>query len=140
MLSEPNFPRLANILLASNVHVSSPSSHQARVAARSAAQSAVLAAPIGSVKSSRSVVAQAASLEATNSTKVSESDVLDAVIVGAGVSGMTAAQILATNYKSSVPKFMVTEARDRVGGNITTMEGNGYLWEEVNSTKIHSQL
>lgn len=25
---------------------------------------------------------------------------------------------------------IVTEARDRVGGNITTMEGDGYLWEE----------
>jgi len=24
----------------------------------------------------------------------------------------------------------VTEARDRVGGNITTLERDGYLWEE----------
>lgn len=55
---------------------------------------------------------------------------LDAVIVGAGVSGLTAAQILATKHKDTVRSFMVTEARDRVGGNITTMEGNGFLWEE----------
>lgn len=26
--------------------------------------------------------------------------------------------------------FLVTEARDRVGGNITTVEGDGYMWEE----------
>jgi oxygen-dependent protoporphyrinogen oxidase len=25
---------------------------------------------------------------------------------------------------------IVTEARDRVGGNITTLERDGYLWEE----------
>jgi phytoene dehydrogenase-like protein len=30
----------------------------------------------------------------------------------------------------SVSIVLVTEARERVGGNITTVEGNGYLWEE----------
>jgi oxygen-dependent protoporphyrinogen oxidase len=29
-----------------------------------------------------------------------------------------------------VSNVLVTEARERVGGNITTVEGNGYLWEE----------
>ena len=27
-------------------------------------------------------------------------------------------------------RFLVTEGRERVGGNITSMSGNGYLWEE----------
>lgn len=27
-------------------------------------------------------------------------------------------------------RFLITEARDRVGGNITSMQGDGYLWEE----------
>ena len=26
--------------------------------------------------------------------------------------------------------FLVTEARERVGGNITSVAGDGYLWEE----------
>ena len=26
--------------------------------------------------------------------------------------------------------FLVTEGRERVGGNITSVSGNGYLWEE----------
>ena len=29
-----------------------------------------------------------------------------------------------------MPNFLVTEARERVGGNITSMSGGGYIWEE----------
>lgn len=57
-----------------------------------------------------------------------EQSVLDCVIIGAGISGLCVAQALATKHRN--PRVMVTEARDRVGGNITTMERDGYLWEE----------
>uniref|UniRef100_A0A5B7BA88 Protoporphyrinogen oxidase n=1 Tax=Davidia involucrata TaxID=16924 RepID=A0A5B7BA88_DAVIN len=56
--------------------------------------------------------------------------VLDCVIVGAGISGLCIAQALATKHADVAPNVLVTEARDRVGGNITTVEGDGYLWEE----------
>lgn len=45
--------------------------------------------------------------------------VLDAVVVGAGISGLTTAQALVT--QQGVANLVVTEARDRVGGNITTV-------------------
>lgn len=51
---------------------------------------------------------------------------LDSVIVGAGITGLTIAQTLATKHSN----LLVTEARERVGGNITTVERDGYLWEE----------
>jgi len=54
--------------------------------------------------------------------------VYDAVVVGAGISGLTTAQALVS--KHGVSNFLVTEGRERVGGNITSMEGNGYVWEE----------
>ncbi|CAA3015124.1 protoporphyrinogen oxidase 1, chloroplastic [Olea europaea subsp. europaea] len=54
--------------------------------------------------------------------------VLDCVIVGAGISGLCIAQALVTKHQNS--NLMVTEARDSVGGNITTVERDGYLWEE----------
>lgn len=52
------------------------------------------------------------------------------MIVGAGISGLCIAQALATKHRNS--NLVVTEARDRVGGNITTVqrEEEGYLWEE----------
>ena len=55
---------------------------------------------------------------------------VDCVIVGAGISGLCIAQALATKHGDLGRNVIVTEARDRVGGNITTMEGDGYLWEE----------
>lgn len=54
--------------------------------------------------------------------------VLDCVIVGGGISGLCIAQALSTKHRNS--NLMVTEARERVGGNITTVERDGYLWEE----------
>lgn len=56
---------------------------------------------------------------------------LDCVVVGGGISGLCAALALETEHGDSAPRVVVTEARERVGGNITTVEGeNGYLWEE----------
>ncbi|CAN4106544.1 unnamed protein product [Withania somnifera] len=51
---------------------------------------------------------------------------LDCVVVGAGVSGLCIAKVISADY----PNLLVTEARDRAGGNITTVEKDGYLWEE----------
>lgn len=55
----------------------------------------------------------------------------DVVVVGAGVCGLCTAHALASKHRDSVPNLLVTEARDRVGGNITTVSSDeGYLWEE----------
>ncbi|PRQ45025.1 putative protoporphyrinogen oxidase [Rosa chinensis] len=55
---------------------------------------------------------------------------VDCVVVGGGISGLCIAQALATKHNDAVPNVIVTEARDRVGGNIITVEKDGYLWEE----------
>nr|XP_010909453.1 protoporphyrinogen oxidase, chloroplastic [Elaeis guineensis] len=52
----------------------------------------------------------------------------ECVVVGGGISGLCTAQALATRHGRG--EVLVTEARDRVGGNITTVERDGYLWEE----------
>lgn len=55
---------------------------------------------------------------------------VDCVVVGGGISGLCIAQALSTKHANAAPNVFVTEARDRVGGNITTVERDGYLWEE----------
>ncbi|CAK9142263.1 unnamed protein product [Ilex paraguariensis] len=55
---------------------------------------------------------------------------LDCVVVGAGISGLCIAQALETKHAGVAPNLIVTEAQDRVGGNITTVARDGYLWEE----------
>ncbi|EPS62163.1 hypothetical protein M569_12628 [Genlisea aurea] len=57
-----------------------------------------------------------------------ELPIVDCVVVGAGISGLCIAQALSTKYLNG--NVIVTEARERVGGNITTVERDGYLWEE----------
>lgn len=52
------------------------------------------------------------------------------MIIGGGISGLCIAQALTTNHSAVAPNVIVTEARDRVGGNIITVERDGYLWEE----------
>lgn len=64
------------------------------------------------------------------STESKSQPLLDCVIVGAGISGLCIAQALATKHGGVCSDVVVTEARDRVGGNISTVERDGYLWEE----------
>lgn len=52
------------------------------------------------------------------------------MIIGGGISGLCIAQALVTKHRDVAANVIVTEARDRVGGNITTIERDGYLWEE----------
>ncbi|XP_071715729.1 protoporphyrinogen oxidase 1, chloroplastic [Rutidosis leptorrhynchoides] len=65
----------------------------------------------------------------SDNTSNSHQPLLDCVIVGGGISGLCIAQALATKHEG-VSDLIVTEARDRVGGNISTVEKDGYLWEE----------
>jgi len=65
---------------------------------------------------------------AISGLRAAAEEVLDTVIVGTGVSGLCTGFAL----KKAGPntKVLVTEARDRVGGNITTKQADGRLWEE----------
>jgi oxygen-dependent protoporphyrinogen oxidase len=55
-------------------------------------------------------------------------NVYDVVVVGGGLSGLVTG--LGLEAQHGVKNFLVTEARERVGGNITSMSGDGYVWEE----------
>lgn len=52
--------------------------------------------------------------------------VLDTLIVGAGISGLSLAHALRQDQK----QILLCERSLRVGGNITTGTGEGFLWEE----------
>lgn len=57
-----------------------------------------------------------------------DNDLVDVLVVGAGISGLTIAHELAIAKNYHV---MVAEAQDRVGGAITSAKNDeGYLWEE----------
>jgi cation diffusion facilitator CzcD-associated flavoprotein CzcO len=47
--------------------------------------------------------------------------VLDVVVVGGGISGLCTAQALVTKHAGAARRVLLTESRDRVGGNITTV-------------------
>ncbi len=58
-------------------------------------------------------------------------NVVDALIVGAGISGLSLAHALQKEAKTGTPlKILVAESQGRVGGNITTATADGFLWEE----------
>ena len=61
-----------------------------------------------------------------------DSGVYDIVVVGAGISGLTTALGLQADHSAVASRILVTEGRERVGGNITTLadDTQGYLWEE----------
>lgn len=62
---------------------------------------------------------------------------LESLIVGAGISGLTVAQTL----KRSRTAILVTEAQDRVGGSIQSRTAEGFAWEEgPNSFQPHPAL
>lgn len=53
---------------------------------------------------------------------------LDALVIGAGISGLSLAHALKTQQPDL--KVWVCERQNRVGGNITTNSAEGFLWEE----------
>jgi len=56
-------------------------------------------------------------------------EVLDCVVVGGGLSGLCVGQVL--GQKKIAESYLVTESRDRIGGNITTCTNDeGFMWEE----------
>lgn len=58
-------------------------------------------------------------------------NVVDTLIVGAGISGLSLAHALQKEAKTGSPlKILVAESQGRVGGNITTATAEGFLWEE----------
>jgi len=80
-------------------------------------------------KRRRAVIAMARTARADGAEHAAASgEVLDTIVVGGGVSGLTAAHRILRDLKGAT--VALTEARDRTGGNISTMEGNGRLWEE----------
>lgn len=58
-------------------------------------------------------------------------NILDTLIVGAGISGLSLAHNLQkqTGDRPEL-KIFVTESQDRVGGNITTVSQGEFIWEE----------
>ncbi|KAG8051954.1 hypothetical protein GUJ93_ZPchr0001g29582 [Zizania palustris] len=130
---QPTLPRSRS---RSRIASSTPAFRSAMAAAAAAATATLAAPPRRMHKGSRArrgighvrcaVASDAAEAPAAPGARLSA----DCVVVGGGISGLCTAQALAT--KHGVSDVLVTEARPRPGGNITTVERplEGYLWEE----------
>lgn len=57
-------------------------------------------------------------------------EILDVLVVGAGISGLSLAHKLTKLSNDSPLKILVAESQNRVGGNITTVSQGEFLWEE----------
>lgn len=89
-----------------------------------------LTPPSGCSRAQTSVRCSIAEGPIISPSRTNRSGTVDCVVVGGGISGLCIAQAFATKHRETVSNVIVTEARDRVGGNITTVERDGYLWEE----------
>ncbi len=76
-----------------------------------------------------STAAAKAATRPPKATADTDSELHDCVIVGAGISGLTLAQAFASEHPDAVGKVLITEAQDRVGGNITSKTQDGFLYE-----------
>ena len=61
-----------------------------------------------------------------------QGELLDTLVVGAGISGLSLAHRLQQlrNSDQHPWQLLITEGQERVGGNITTGQAEGFLWEE----------
>ncbi|MDE5076819.1 MAG: protoporphyrinogen oxidase, partial [Trichodesmium sp. St2_bin6] len=57
-------------------------------------------------------------------------EILDVLVVGAGISGLSLAHKLTKLDNDSPLNILVAESQNRVGGNITTVSKGEFLWEE----------
>jgi len=80
-------------------------------------------------RSSRTRASAKPSVRASAGSDDEDSDkVYDTIIVGAGVSGLSTAFTMTRG--ETRPEILVTEVRDRVGGNVTSRRDGAYVWEE----------
>lgn len=84
----------------------------------------------GTGKGPLRVVAKEATMAPSPPKEGNNNAMYDCVVVGGGISGLTTAHALTSKHSSHVKQLLVTEASDRVGGSIITVEKDGYLWEE----------
>ncbi|KAI3427137.1 hypothetical protein D9Q98_007074 [Chlorella vulgaris] len=103
-----------------------------RSAARQRQQAAGERRALLRVSAAQVAPAQKTGGSGSSGTVTDDNSVYDVVVVGAGISGLTTAQALATKHAGVAKRVLLTEGRERVGGNVTTVsnDAEGTLWEE----------